>query len=76
MDRLLGGNLPSRGGCDLKTLASEAGVPRTGFYSRTDPQGNQRPGHYQHLAEEIQRRLAALREAGTIPDPRELRSPA
>jgi hypothetical protein len=72
MDRLLHGQLPPRGGCDLKTLAREAGVARTGFYARTDPQGNQRPGPYQHLAEEFQRRLADLRGAGTISDPREL----
>jgi hypothetical protein len=72
MDRLLLGQLPPRGGCDLKTLAREAGVARTGFYARTDPQGNQRPGPYQHLAEEFQRRLADLREAGTVSDPREL----
>lgn len=71
MDRLLGGQLPPRGGCDLKTLAREAGVARTGFYARADPHGGQRPGPYQHLAEEFQRRLAALRDAGTIPDPRE-----
>jgi hypothetical protein len=55
-----------------RTLAREAGVARTGFYARTDPQGNQRPGPYQHLAEEFQRRLADLREAGTVSDPREL----
>ncbi|MFE0800222.1 hypothetical protein ACFW3N_08900, partial [Streptomyces sp. NPDC058834] len=72
MDRLLLGQLPARGGCNLKTLAREAGVARTGFYARTDPQGNQRPGPYQHLAEEFQRRLADLREAGTVSDPREL----
>ena len=72
MDRLLRGQLPPHGGCDLKTLAREAGVARTGFYARTDPQGNQRPGPYQHLADEFQRRLADLREAGTVPDPREL----
>lgn len=42
--------------------------------SRTDPQGNQRPGPYQHLAEEFQRRLTDLREAGTVPDPRELQT--
>ncbi len=72
MDRLLLGQLPARGGCDLKTLAREAGVARTGFYARTDPQGNQRPGPYQHLAEEFQRRLADFREAGTVSDPREL----
>ena len=29
------------------------------------------PGPYQHLAEEFERRLATLREAGEIPDPRE-----
>ncbi|MFE7435021.1 hypothetical protein ACIPH4_00055 [Streptomyces tendae] len=72
MDRLLLGQLPARGGCNLKTLAREAGVARTGFYARTDPQGNQRPGPYQHLAEEFQRRLADLREAGAVSDPREL----
>jgi hypothetical protein len=73
MDRLLLGQLPPRGACDLKTLAREAGVARTGFYARTDPQGNLRPGPYQHLAEEFQRRLADFRKAGTISDPRELR---
>jgi hypothetical protein len=72
MDRLLRGQVPPHGGCDLKTLAREAGVARTGFYPRTDPQGNQRRGPYQHLAEEFQRRLADLRAAGTVPDPREL----
>jgi len=50
----------------LKTLAAEAGVTRTGFY----PKG-QRPGTYQHLAEEFERRLAALRATGGIPDPRD-----
>jgi AcrR family transcriptional regulator len=32
MDRLLRGDLPPGGGCDLKTLAAEAGVTRTAFY--------------------------------------------
>ncbi|MBF6302942.1 hypothetical protein IU459_36320 [Nocardia amamiensis] len=72
MDRLLRGDLPPSGRCDLKTLAREAGVARTGFYPRTDAQGNQRPGPYQHLAEEFHRRLDALREAGAGPDPREV----
>jgi hypothetical protein len=71
MDRLLRGELPAHARCDLKTLAREAGVARTGFYSRTDPHGNQKPGPYQHLADEFHRRLQTLREAGTIPDPRE-----
>jgi hypothetical protein len=72
MDRLLRGQLPPRGGCDIKTLAREAGGARTNFYARTDSQGNQRPGQYQYLAEEFQRRLADLREAGIVSDPREL----
>jgi hypothetical protein len=72
MDRLLRGELPPHGRCDLKTLAREAGVARTGFYPRPGTQGNQRPGPYQHLAEEFHRRIDALRRAGTIPDPREL----
>lgn len=66
IDRLLRGELPPGGKCDLKTLAAEAGVTRTGFYPKGD-----RPGPYQHLAEEFERRLATLREAGEIPDPRE-----
>ncbi len=44
MDRLLLGQLPARGGCNLKTLAREAGVARTGFYARTDPQGTSGQG--------------------------------
>ncbi|MBS2966232.1 hypothetical protein KGA66_24520 [Actinocrinis puniceicyclus] len=66
MDRLLSGAIPPGGGCDLKTLAAEAGVTRTGFY----PKG-ERPGPYQHLAEEFERRRAAMTEAGQIPDPRD-----
>lgn len=72
MDRLLLGQLSARGGCDLETLAREAGVASTGFYARTDPEGNQRPGPYQHLAAEFQGRPADLREAGTVSVPREL----
>ena len=71
MDQLLRGDLPAPGRCDLKTLAREAGVARTGFYPRTDRQGNQRPGPYQHLAEEFQRRLDNLRATEAVPDPRE-----
>ena len=66
MARLLEGHIPPSGGCDLKTLAAEAGVTRTGFY----PKGN-RPGPYQHLAEEFNRRLKALQDNGTNPDPRD-----
>jgi hypothetical protein len=66
MDRLLRGEIPPGGRCDLKTLATEAGVTRTGFYAKGD-----RPGPYQHLAEEFERRMSALQAAGEIPDPRD-----
>jgi hypothetical protein len=66
MDRLLRGEIPPGGRCDLKTLAAEAGVTRTGFYAKGD-----RPGPYQHLAEEFDRRLQHLREAGQRPDRRD-----
>ncbi|MFF4078914.1 hypothetical protein ACFYZN_05870 [Streptomyces sp. NPDC001777] len=70
MDRLLRGELPPGGKCDLKTLAAEAGVTRTGFYPKKNRDGTTRPGPYQHLAEEFERRLTAQREAGEAPDPR------
>ncbi|MDI9886366.1 hypothetical protein QMZ92_18780 [Streptomyces sp. HNM0645] len=62
MDRLLRGEIPPGGKCDIKTLASEAAVDRTAFYGT-------RP--YSHLRVEFERRLNAMREAGEIPDPRE-----
>ncbi|MCX4659108.1 hypothetical protein [Streptomyces uncialis] len=62
MDRLLRGEIPAGGKCDIKTLASEAAVDRTAFYGA-------RP--YAHLRVEFERRLNALREAGDIPDPRQ-----
>ncbi|WP_225812181.1 hypothetical protein [Streptomyces spinosus] len=37
MDRLLRGELPPGGRCNLKTLAAEAGVTRTGFYPKKGP---------------------------------------
>jgi hypothetical protein len=70
MDRLLRGELAPGGKCDLKTLAVEAGVTRTAFYPKKDRDGSERPGPYQHLAEEFERRLQTLRDAGTLPDPR------
>lgn len=70
MDRLLRGELPPGGKCDLKTLALESGVTRTGFYPKKNRDGTTRPGPYQHLAEEFERRLTALRQAGEIVDPR------
>jgi hypothetical protein len=71
MDRLLRGELPPGGRCDLKTLAVEAGVTRTGFYPKKDRNGSVREGPYQHLGDEFVRRLAALREAGEMLDPRD-----
>ncbi|MGW3046323.1 hypothetical protein ACWC9T_41625 [Kitasatospora sp. NPDC001159] len=62
MDRLLRGELPPGGKCDIKTLAREAAVDRTAFYGT-------RP--YAHLRGEFERRRQALQDAGGIPDPRE-----
>ncbi len=66
MDRLLRGEIPPGGKSDIKTLAAEAGVTRTGFY----PKGERR-GPYQHLAEEFERRLACCHATGNVPDPRD-----
>jgi len=65
MDQLLRGDIPPGAKCDLKALAALAGVTRTGFY----PKG-ERPGPYQALAEQFQRRLQQLQQTGAIPDPR------
>lgn len=62
IDRLLRGEIPADGGCDIKTLAHEAGVDRTAFY------GN-RP--YAHLRIDFEQRLSALRDNGERPDPRD-----
>ncbi len=59
IDRLLGGQIPPGGGCDVKTLAREAGISRASLY-RT----------YQHLKTEFEQRLARLRDVGQVPDPR------
>ncbi|GAA1928783.1 hypothetical protein [Streptantibioticus ferralitis] len=64
MDRLLRGEIPPGGKCDIKTLANEAAVDRTAFYGT-------RP--YAHLRVEFERRVQALHDAGEIPDPREAR---
>lgn len=62
MDRLLRGELPPGGRCDVKTLAAESGLDRTAFYGT-------RP--YARLRVEFEQRLAALQQAGERPDPRE-----
>ncbi|MEU9046575.1 MULTISPECIES: hypothetical protein [unclassified Kitasatospora] len=73
MDRLLRGEVPEGGRCDPKTLAAEAGVTRTAFYPRKNPDGTTRPGPYRHLAAEFTRRLKAMQGAGGTPDPRDSR---
>lgn len=70
MERLLTGDIPPGGKCDIKTLATQAGVARTGFYPKKNRDGSPRPGPYQHLAEAFERRLTELRETGVIQDPR------
>jgi chromosome segregation ATPase len=60
MDRLLGGELPRGGKCDVKTLAAEAGLSRAALYST-----------YTHLKDEFEQRRTRLRDAGTITDPRQ-----
>jgi hypothetical protein len=59
MDRLLRGDIPVGGNCDVKTLAREASVDRAAFYGT-------RP--YAHLREEFETRLQALRDADEVPD--------
>jgi hypothetical protein len=61
MDRLLRGEIPPGGNCDIKTLAREAGVDRTAFYG-------DRP--YAHLRTEFEDRLQQLHQTGQAPDPR------
>jgi hypothetical protein len=61
MDRLLRGEIPPGGNCDIKTLASQAGVDRTAFY------GNR---HYAHLRTEFEDRLQRLQNSGQTPDPK------
>jgi len=61
MDRMLRGDIPTGGNCDIKTLAAQANVDRTAFYGS-------RP--YAHIREEFETRLQAIRAAGDIPDPR------
>ncbi|GAA3588757.1 hypothetical protein GCM10022222_86430 [Amycolatopsis ultiminotia] len=62
MDRLLRGEIPPGGRCDIKTLAAEASVDRTAFYGT-------RP--YADLRAEFERRLRSLQQAGDQPDPRD-----
>lgn len=62
IDRLLRGEIPADGHCDIKTLAREANVDRTAFYGK-------RP--YAHLRVEFEHRLSTMRDNGERPDPRQ-----
>lgn len=62
MARLLDGDIPPGGKCDIKTLAAAAGVDRTAFYGS-------RP--YAHLRAEFEQRLGQLLDAGERPDSRD-----
>jgi hypothetical protein len=61
MDRLLRGEIPPGGGCDVKTLARAAAVDRTAFYGS-------RP--YAHLRAEFEHRIQQLQHSGQTPDPK------
>lgn len=62
MNRLLSGDIPAGGKCDIKTLAAAAGVDRTAFYGT-------RP--YARLREEFEQQLSELLDADERPDPRD-----
>lgn len=62
IDRLLSGDIPPGGKCDVKTLAREAAVDRAALYGT-------RP--YARLREKFEARLQARRQAGDIPDRRD-----
>ncbi|WP_216907612.1 hypothetical protein [Nocardia noduli] len=60
MDRLLRGEVPIDGKCDVQTLAREAAVTRAALYST-----------YQHLKTEFDQRRQQLQNTGVVPDPRQ-----
>jgi hypothetical protein len=62
MHRLLSGDIPAGGACDIKTLARQSGVDRTAFYGA-------RP--YAHLRLEFESGLQRAAQAGQNPDPRD-----
>ncbi|TXI51960.1 hypothetical protein [Mycolicibacterium mageritense] len=59
-DRLLRGEIPAGGGCDVKTLAAESGVTRAALYST-----------YLHLKEEFEARRERQRSLNIDNDQRE-----
>jgi len=61
MSRLLDGDIPPGGKCDVKTLARQVGIDRTAFYGS-------RP--YARLREEFEQKLQDIQQSGEQPDPR------
>jgi hypothetical protein len=59
-DRLLRGDLTPGGKCDIRTLATEAGVTRSSLYTT-----------YAHLKAEFEQRRQRLRSRGVEVDPRQ-----
>ena len=57
MTRMLSGDIPAGGKCDIKTLAATAGVDRTAFYGT-------RP--YAHLRTEFEQQLEQLRDRKSV----------
>jgi len=62
IDRLLAGDIPAGGGCDVKTLARESGLDRTAFYAGRA---------YAHLRVEFETRLQQAARTGHTPDQRD-----
>ncbi|MGW4506883.1 hypothetical protein ACWENO_19840 [Streptomyces sp. NPDC004436] len=62
IDRLLAGQIPAGGACDVKTPARETGISRASLYQT-----------WSHLKDEFEKRRAAAWAAGQQPDPREAR---
>jgi hypothetical protein len=60
MDRLLQGGTPAGGGCDLRSLAAEAGVARSSLYTT-----------YRHLKVEFEQRRSRQSADGTAVDARQ-----
>ncbi|MFF1915324.1 hypothetical protein ACFVYE_27725 [Streptomyces sp. NPDC058239] len=62
IDRLLTGQIPPGGACDVKTLAREAGISRRSLHRTSG-----------HLKDEFEKRRPTAWAAGQQPDPREAR---
>jgi hypothetical protein len=61
---------PSTAGFLTKHVQDSRNSRAFGCYPKKNRDGTERPGPYQHLAEDVERCLKALRDAGQVPDPR------